>query len=299
MLFLRSTSQNPDTLNYSSRGTMHHSRRTRTKKPQRLQCGWCWVRPGHVVALARASPPHQPPARNLPVLPDADRAGFKIIATRMRQCMVADDTGTRRIDEGELERLFLTLAWPSADHHTDWRSSHDGLPTQHHPQPALRRGAHANPVALTEQGFGVLSATASLRGPGGGGWPVSIQRLLHVVAPDQAVEAGHLAAVAKPDQGGDGLHVEVAGRIGARVDVDAVAEELPRPAVGDLLQPGHQCSARGERGLPEVQRHKTRHVERGVVEAVEGGGQGLLAEEEASGQLVLGGGVIGRRERRC
>ncbi len=39
-----------------------------------------------------------------------DRAGFKIIATGMRQCMVADDTGTRRINEAELERLFLTLA---------------------------------------------------------------------------------------------------------------------------------------------------------------------------------------------
>lgn len=39
-----------------------------------------------------------------------DRAGFKIIATGMRQCMVSDDAGTRRLDEAELERLFLTLA---------------------------------------------------------------------------------------------------------------------------------------------------------------------------------------------
>ncbi len=39
-----------------------------------------------------------------------DRAGFKIISTGMRQCMVSDDAGTRRINEAELERLFLTLA---------------------------------------------------------------------------------------------------------------------------------------------------------------------------------------------
>ncbi len=39
-----------------------------------------------------------------------DKAGFKIIATGMRQCMVASDAGTRRVDEAELERLFLTLA---------------------------------------------------------------------------------------------------------------------------------------------------------------------------------------------
>lgn len=36
-----------------------------------------------------------------------DRAGFKIIATGLRQCM-AD--GTRHVDEAELERLFLSLA---------------------------------------------------------------------------------------------------------------------------------------------------------------------------------------------
>lgn len=39
-----------------------------------------------------------------------DRAGFKIIATGMRQCLVADDAGARRLDEAELERLFLSLA---------------------------------------------------------------------------------------------------------------------------------------------------------------------------------------------
>ena len=39
-----------------------------------------------------------------------DRAGFKIIATGMRRCMVSDDAGTRRINQDELERLFLTLA---------------------------------------------------------------------------------------------------------------------------------------------------------------------------------------------
>lgn len=39
-----------------------------------------------------------------------DRAGFKIIATGMRQCLVNEDTGSRRLDEAELERLFLSLA---------------------------------------------------------------------------------------------------------------------------------------------------------------------------------------------
>jgi DNA-binding FrmR family transcriptional regulator len=39
-----------------------------------------------------------------------DRAGFKIIATGMRQCIVQDDAGTRRLNEEELERLFLSLA---------------------------------------------------------------------------------------------------------------------------------------------------------------------------------------------
>ena len=39
-----------------------------------------------------------------------DKAGFKIIATGMRQCLVSDDAGTRRMNEAELERLFLSLA---------------------------------------------------------------------------------------------------------------------------------------------------------------------------------------------
>jgi DNA-binding FrmR family transcriptional regulator len=39
-----------------------------------------------------------------------DRAGFKIIATGMRQCMVEGDDGTRRLDQAELERMFLSLA---------------------------------------------------------------------------------------------------------------------------------------------------------------------------------------------
>jgi CsoR family transcriptional regulator, copper-sensing transcriptional repressor len=39
-----------------------------------------------------------------------DRAGFKIIASGMRQCLAEDDAGTRRRDEAELERLFLALA---------------------------------------------------------------------------------------------------------------------------------------------------------------------------------------------
>ncbi len=38
------------------------------------------------------------------------RAGFKIIATGMRRCMVEDDDHTRRLNEAELERLFLSLA---------------------------------------------------------------------------------------------------------------------------------------------------------------------------------------------
>lgn len=39
-----------------------------------------------------------------------DRAGFKIISTGMRQCMVEDDEGARRVNQAELERLFLSLA---------------------------------------------------------------------------------------------------------------------------------------------------------------------------------------------
>jgi DNA-binding FrmR family transcriptional regulator len=40
-----------------------------------------------------------------------DRAGFKVIATGMRQCMVADRDGTPRpMTDAELEKLFLSLA---------------------------------------------------------------------------------------------------------------------------------------------------------------------------------------------
>lgn len=41
-----------------------------------------------------------------------DRAGFKIIATGLRQCAVDDGagTGTAEADSAELERLFLSLA---------------------------------------------------------------------------------------------------------------------------------------------------------------------------------------------
>lgn len=39
-----------------------------------------------------------------------DRAGFKIIATGMRQCLVETDEGRRQLDQQELEKLFLSLA---------------------------------------------------------------------------------------------------------------------------------------------------------------------------------------------
>jgi CsoR family transcriptional regulator, copper-sensing transcriptional repressor len=39
-----------------------------------------------------------------------DRAGFKIIATGLRQCMTAEGEGERDLDEAKLERLFLSLA---------------------------------------------------------------------------------------------------------------------------------------------------------------------------------------------
>lgn len=40
-----------------------------------------------------------------------DRAGFKIIASRMRECLTAPGSGgTPAMDEAELEKLFLTLA---------------------------------------------------------------------------------------------------------------------------------------------------------------------------------------------
>jgi DNA-binding FrmR family transcriptional regulator len=39
-----------------------------------------------------------------------DRAGFKIVASGMRQCMNAADEDTPPMTEAELEKLFLTLA---------------------------------------------------------------------------------------------------------------------------------------------------------------------------------------------
>jgi DNA-binding FrmR family transcriptional regulator len=40
-----------------------------------------------------------------------DRAGFKIVASRMRECMTAPaDGGEPHMNEAELEKLFLTLA---------------------------------------------------------------------------------------------------------------------------------------------------------------------------------------------
>ena len=39
-----------------------------------------------------------------------DRAGFKIVASGMRQCMAAQDGTEPPMTEEELERLFLTLA---------------------------------------------------------------------------------------------------------------------------------------------------------------------------------------------
>jgi DNA-binding FrmR family transcriptional regulator len=38
-----------------------------------------------------------------------DKAGFKIIATGLRQCLL-EDVDTRGVDQAELERLFLSLA---------------------------------------------------------------------------------------------------------------------------------------------------------------------------------------------
>ncbi len=40
-----------------------------------------------------------------------DRAGFSIIATGMRECLVAERDGTERpLSDAELEKLFLSLA---------------------------------------------------------------------------------------------------------------------------------------------------------------------------------------------
>ncbi|MFD5467761.1 metal-sensitive transcriptional regulator [Kitasatospora sp. NPDC127059] len=39
-----------------------------------------------------------------------DRAGFKIVASGMRQCMATADGDAPPMSEGELEKLFLALA---------------------------------------------------------------------------------------------------------------------------------------------------------------------------------------------
>ena len=40
-----------------------------------------------------------------------DRAGFKIVATGLRQCLTGDDSGNQApLTEAELEKLFLALA---------------------------------------------------------------------------------------------------------------------------------------------------------------------------------------------
>ncbi|MBA2767951.1 MAG: metal-sensitive transcriptional regulator [Sporichthyaceae bacterium] len=39
-----------------------------------------------------------------------DRAGFKILATGMRQCLTESEAGKDTMTDAELEKLFLTLA---------------------------------------------------------------------------------------------------------------------------------------------------------------------------------------------
>ncbi|WP_338673426.1 metal-sensitive transcriptional regulator [Streptomyces sp. SCSIO 30461] len=39
-----------------------------------------------------------------------DRAGFKVIASGMRQCLAESEEGATPMSEQELEKLFLTLA---------------------------------------------------------------------------------------------------------------------------------------------------------------------------------------------
>lgn len=39
-----------------------------------------------------------------------DKAGFKIISIGLRQCIAEDADGSQRVNEDELERLFLSLA---------------------------------------------------------------------------------------------------------------------------------------------------------------------------------------------
>lgn len=39
-----------------------------------------------------------------------DRAGFKIVATGLRECLAGDGTASEPLTEAELEKLFLALA---------------------------------------------------------------------------------------------------------------------------------------------------------------------------------------------
>ncbi|HET8560565.1 MAG TPA: metal-sensitive transcriptional regulator [Marmoricola sp.] len=39
-----------------------------------------------------------------------DRAGFAIVASGLRQCLVADDGDTQSLDVQKMEKLFLSLA---------------------------------------------------------------------------------------------------------------------------------------------------------------------------------------------
>lgn len=39
-----------------------------------------------------------------------DRAGFKIVATGLRECVTEGPDGAERMDVAELEKLFLALA---------------------------------------------------------------------------------------------------------------------------------------------------------------------------------------------
>ncbi|NDK89228.1 metal-sensitive transcriptional regulator [Gordonia desulfuricans] len=39
-----------------------------------------------------------------------DRAGFKIVATGLRECLAGDDTSKEPMTQEELEKLFLALA---------------------------------------------------------------------------------------------------------------------------------------------------------------------------------------------
>jgi DNA-binding FrmR family transcriptional regulator len=39
-----------------------------------------------------------------------DRAGFKIVASGLQQCMTADDDEERKVNLDQMEKLFLSLA---------------------------------------------------------------------------------------------------------------------------------------------------------------------------------------------